>query len=74
MTVFLYHEGTCSYKKCLNYLMALMLMAWVKWHFLMICQDMRWKATIGNSKTFTGVCLYLAVNVGDTGKVSDCGT
>lgn len=32
------------------------------------------KSTIGNSKTFTGVCLYLAVNVGDTGKVSDCGT
>lgn len=32
------------------------------------------RVTIGNSKTFTGVTLYLAVNVGDTGKVSDCGT
>lgn len=31
------------------------------------------KATVGNSKTFTGVCLYMAVNVGDTGKESDCG-
>lgn len=31
------------------------------------------KATMGNSKTFTGVCLYMGVNIGDTGKVDECG-
>lgn len=31
------------------------------------------KSTIGNNKTFTGVQLYMAVNVGDSGKVVDCG-
>lgn len=30
------------------------------------------KSTIGNSKTFTGVCLYMATLVGDTGKESPC--
>lgn len=30
------------------------------------------KSTIGNNKTFTGVQLYMAVNVGDSGKVVDC--
>lgn len=30
------------------------------------------KSTIGNSKTFTGVQLYLAVNVGDTGRKDVC--
>lgn len=31
------------------------------------------KSTIGNNKTFTGVQLYMVVNVGDSGKVVDCG-
>lgn len=31
------------------------------------------KSVVGNSKTFTGVCLYLAVNVGDEGKEEPCG-
>ena len=31
------------------------------------------KSTIGNNKTFTGVQLYMAVNVGDSGKVIGCG-
>ena len=31
------------------------------------------RSTIGNNKTFTGVQLYMAVNVGDSGKVVDCG-
>lgn len=31
------------------------------------------RITIGNSKTFTGVQLYLSVNVGDTGKEEECG-
>lgn len=31
------------------------------------------KSTIGNDKTFTGVQLYMAVNVGDTGEDTDCG-
>lgn len=31
------------------------------------------KSTIGNSKTFTGVQLYLAVNVGDIGRKDVCG-
>lgn len=31
------------------------------------------KSTIGNNKTFTGVQLYMAINVGDSGKVVDCG-
>lgn len=30
------------------------------------------RITIGNSKTFTGVQLYLSVNVGDTGKEDGC--
>ena len=30
------------------------------------------KATIGNSKTFTGVQLFLSVNVGDSGKDEGC--
>lgn len=30
------------------------------------------KSTIGNSKTFTGECLYMAVNIGDSGKVISC--
>ena len=30
------------------------------------------KITIGNSKTFTGDCLYLAVNVGDSGVGEGC--
>lgn len=30
------------------------------------------RATIGNSKTFTGVQLFLAVNVGDTGEEYGC--
>lgn len=32
------------------------------------------KVTVGNSKTFTGVCLYMSVAVGDTGKESLCET
>ena len=32
------------------------------------------RATIGNSKTFTGVQLFLAVNVGDTGINYGCET
>lgn len=31
------------------------------------------KSTVGNNKTFTGVQLYMAVNVGDTGEDTDCG-
>lgn len=31
------------------------------------------RATIGNSKTFTGMLLYMSVMVGDSGKVEDCG-
>lgn len=31
------------------------------------------KAVIGNSKTFTGVCVYLATQMGDTGKETLCG-
>lgn len=31
------------------------------------------RSTIGNDKTFTGVQLYMAVNVGDSGKELDCG-
>lgn len=31
------------------------------------------KSTIGNNKTFTGVQLYMAVNVGDAGKETSCG-
>lgn len=31
------------------------------------------RSTIGNDKTFTGVQLYLAVNVGDAGKETTCG-
>lgn len=31
------------------------------------------KATIGNSKTFTGVCMYMATLVGDTGREVGCG-
>lgn len=31
------------------------------------------RSTIGNSKTFTGVQLYMSVNVGDTGEVVGCG-
>lgn len=31
------------------------------------------KSVIGNSKTFTGVCLYMAVDVGDSGKEIGCG-
>ena len=30
------------------------------------------KAVVGNSKTFTGVQLFMAVNVGDSGVVSSC--
>lgn len=30
------------------------------------------KSTIGNSKTFTGVQLYMAVNVGDRGREDEC--
>ena len=30
------------------------------------------RATIGNSKTFTGAQLFLAVNVGDTGEEYGC--
>ena len=30
------------------------------------------RSTIGNNKTFTGVQLYMTVNVGDSGKVVDC--
>ena len=30
------------------------------------------RATIGNSKTFTGMQLYLSVNVGDTGRDDGC--
>ena len=30
------------------------------------------RATIGNSKTFTGVQLFMSVNVGDTGEVNGC--
>ena len=30
------------------------------------------KAVVGNSKTFTGVQLFMAVNVGDSGAVSSC--
>ena len=29
-------------------------------------------ATIGNSKTFTGIQLFMSVNVGDTGEVNGC--
>ena len=32
------------------------------------------KSVIGNSKTFTGYQLFLSVNVGDGGKVEDCGS
>lgn len=32
------------------------------------------RSTIGNNKTFTGVQLYMAVNVGDAGKEDGCGT
>lgn len=31
------------------------------------------RSTIGNNKTFTGVQLYMAVNVGDAGKETSCG-
>lgn len=31
------------------------------------------RSTIGNNKTFTGVQLYMAVNVGDTGEEVGCG-
>lgn len=31
------------------------------------------KSTVGNNKTFTGVQLYMAVNVGDTGEDVGCG-
>ena len=31
------------------------------------------KSTVGNNKTFTGVQLYMAVNVGDTGEDAGCG-
>lgn len=31
------------------------------------------RSTIGNNKTFTGVQLYMAVNVGDSGKETSCG-
>lgn len=31
------------------------------------------KSTVGNNKTFTGVQLYMAVNVGDTGEDTGCG-
>ena len=31
------------------------------------------KATIGNSRTFTGVQLFLSVGVGDTGLGDNCG-
>lgn len=31
------------------------------------------RSTIGNNKTFTGVQLYMAVNVGDSGKETGCG-
>lgn len=31
------------------------------------------RSTIGNDKTFTGVQLYMAINVGDSGKEIDCG-
>lgn len=31
------------------------------------------RSTIGNNKTFTGVQLYMAVNVGDTGEETGCG-
>lgn len=30
------------------------------------------RATIGNSKTFTGVQLFMSVNAGDTGEVNGC--
>lgn len=30
------------------------------------------KATIGNSKTFTGMLLYMSVNVGDAGGIKSC--
>lgn len=30
------------------------------------------RATIGNSKTFTGIQLFMSVNVGDTGEVNGC--
>lgn len=30
------------------------------------------RVTIGNSKTFTGVQLFMSVNVGDTGEVNEC--
>lgn len=32
------------------------------------------RSTIGNSKTFTGVQLYMSVNVGDTGRKTTCGS
>ena len=31
------------------------------------------RSTIGNNKTFTGVQLYMAVNVGDSGVEGGCG-
>lgn len=31
------------------------------------------KSTVGNNKTFTGVQLYMAVNVGDAGEDAGCG-
>ena len=31
------------------------------------------RSTIGNTKTFTGVQLYMSVNVGDTGRKGGCG-
>ncbi len=31
------------------------------------------KSVVGNSKTFTGVCLYMVVKVGDAGKEYACG-
>lgn len=30
------------------------------------------RVTIGNSKTFTGIQLFMSVNVGDTGEVNEC--
>lgn len=31
------------------------------------------KSVVGNQKTFSGVCLYMATNVGDVGRKEDCG-
>ena len=31
------------------------------------------RSTIGNNKTFTGVQLYMAINVGDSGMEDGCG-